>query len=193
MLKRIVLLVASTLLAALPAAGEVHVNVNVGIPAPVPIIVVEPPLFLVPPSLGFAVAVDADLFHIDNRYYSCRNGIWYVGPRFNGPWTGIRHDRLPRGLRKHKLEKVRAFRDEEHRQYRRDERGYRGHAFRPEHERDNEHGKGHGKNKGNGKGNGKHGNDKHGNDKHGDDRYRDDRYRDDRHGNDRYRNDRHGD
>ncbi len=177
-MKKLLLSLAFTGLLAVPAVAEVHVNVNLGIPAPVPVIVVEPPLFLVPPSLGFEVAVgiDADLFHIDSRYYNCRDGIWYIGSRFNGPWTVVGHDRLPRGLRKHRLERVHAFRDEEYRHYRRDEKGYRGRAFRPEHERDKEHGKEHGKDKGNGKngkGNGKHSNEngKHGNGngKHGND------------------------
>ncbi len=149
MLKKSLLLMACLpLLTCAAATAEVNINVNIGAPVAVPIIVPEPPLFLVPPSLGFRVAVglDIDLFHIDGHYYACRDNVWYIGPRYNGPWTVIVHDRLPSGLRQHRLADLRSWRDDEYRHYRRDEDHYRGRTFRPGSDREGQHG--HGKNKG---------------------------------------------
>ncbi len=145
--RTLVFLLFSPLLAAAPAvAGDVGVNVNVnlGAPAPVPIIVSEPPLFLVPRALGFQVAVgiDFDMFHIDGRYYTCRDHVWYVGHRYNGPWQVVRHDHLPPGLRKHRLASIRQYRDEEYRHYHQDRERYHGSSYRPEGEGEHHHGNG---------------------------------------------------
>jgi hypothetical protein len=123
---------------------DIHVHDGAQQPAPVPLIVQEPPLFLVPPALGVAVAVGVpyDMFYLSGSYYLCRNNVWYVGTGYNGPWKGIKHDRLPPGLRKHKYEKIRYYRDEEYRHYREGRDHYRGKSFRPEKE---EHGRGGGR------------------------------------------------
>lgn len=149
----------------------VNLNINVGNPAPVviapagvPVVVTEPPLFLVPPALGFSVAVGVpyDMFHIEGRYYLHRDNRWYRSHRYDGPWTVVVRDRLPPGLRKHRYEKIILVRDEEYHHYRRDRDHYKGRHYRPErHERHDRHddrhakrdrGRGHDDDHGRGKG-----------------------------------------
>ena len=142
--------------------GNVGANINIRIgdpppvvvaPAPVPVIVSEPPLFLTPSSLGFAVAVGVpyDMFYIDGRYYLHQSNVWYAGHRYDGPWTVVVRDRLPPGLRKHKHEKIILVRDEEYHHYRKNRDRYRGKTYRPERYDDRGEKRGHGK-KGRGRG-----------------------------------------
>lgn len=141
----------------------VNLNINVGNPAPVvvvpaavPVVVTEPPLFLVPPSLGFSVAVGVpyDMFFVDGRYYLHRDSRWYRAHDYDGPWTVIIRDHLPGKLRKHRYEKIVIIRDEEYHHYRRDRDRYHGRHYRPErrerHDRDRHHDDDH-------EGRGKHG------------------------------------
>lgn len=125
-------------------------NINIGnrpkvvapAPSPAPVIVVEePPEFIYPSSLGFYVAVGVpyDIFYVSNTYYLYRGNVWYRAAGYNGPWVVVRHDHLPRGLRKHKYEKIRMVRDEEYRIYREDRDRYRGRHFKPGKERKERH------------------------------------------------------
>lgn len=151
-MKRIGLAVVVAALVAVPLVqavqAEVRVNVNVGVPVvpviPAPpvavaapqIVLSAPPEFILPPSLGFYVAVGIpyDMFYIGNTYYLYRDNNWYRGPNYGGPWRVIDRDRLPPGLRKHKYERIRYLRDEEYRAYREDHDHYRGRHFRPDKE-----------------------------------------------------------
>jgi hypothetical protein len=45
---------------------------------------------------------------------------------------------LPPGIRKHRIEQIRSYRDREYRVYRNDRDHYRGRNFRPDHERKKE-------------------------------------------------------
>jgi hypothetical protein len=119
-------------------------NVHIGNRSPAPIIVNEPPLFLVPPSLGFQVAVGVpyDMFLISGRYYLCKEKAWYVAPGYGGPWTGIQRDRLPPGLAKRKYAEIIALRNEEYGHYKRDRDQYKGKAYRPGKAEKEDHGKG---------------------------------------------------
>lgn len=142
MKKKVMALTAAVMLTAPFAWGDdvgIGVNIQIGNrPAPVPVgpavVIEEPPVFLVPPALGFSVAVGVpyDLFYISGMYYFYSGGVWYRGPYYNGPWVLVKHKHLPPGLRKHKFERIRHFRDEEFRAYRADESRYRGKHFRPE-------------------------------------------------------------
>jgi hypothetical protein len=134
-------------------AGDVDWNVNinlgsgragrpVGVPLPppgppVPVIVNEPPLFLVPASLGFwvAVGVPYDMVFIDGRYYLFHGNYWHVSSRHHGPWSPVLHEHLPPGLRKHKYSKIRDHRDREYYRYEKEGGRYRGQAYRPEHKK----------------------------------------------------------
>ena len=142
----LVLAAVSPALAASDVGFGVNINVgnqpNVVVPAPAPVVVVpagprvvieEPPVFITPPRLGFYVGVDIpyDIFYISGRYYLWEDSHWYRAPHYRGPWTGVKYKSLPPGLRKHKLERIRYYRDDEYRVYRQDHDHYRGKRFKP--------------------------------------------------------------
>lgn len=136
---------ASPVLASSDVGFDVNINVGnrpaVVVPAP-PVVVVpvaprvvieEPPVFIVPPGLGFYVGIDIpyDIFYISGRYYLWQDNYWYRAPHYRGPWTVVKYKHLPPGLRKHKLERIRYYRDDEYRVYRHDHDHYRGKRFKP--------------------------------------------------------------
>lgn len=126
-----------------------NLNLNVGsrrpvygvpvIPAP-SFMIPAPPVFLAPPGLGLSIAVDIpyDMVYIDGLYYVYHGKNWHRGRHYNGPWTPVRGDLLPYGLRKHKHKDIVIHRDREYRRYREHEhRGdYRGRVYRPVDHRD---------------------------------------------------------
>lgn len=120
------------------------INVHLGSRSPAPIIVEEAPLFLVPPTLGFQVAVGVpyDMFYIEGRYYLCKGKVWHVAPGYGGPWTVIQRERLPPGLAKRRYAEIIALRDEEYGHYKRDRDHYKGKAYRPGKTEKEGHGKG---------------------------------------------------
>ncbi|CAG0949453.1 hypothetical protein GEOBC_00101 [Geobacteraceae bacterium] len=144
----LVLAVVSPVLAASDVGFDVNINVGnqprVVIPSPQPVVVSapprvvieEPPVFITPPRLGFYVGVDIpyDIFYISGRYYLWQDNYWYRAPHYRGPWAVVQYKSLPPGLRKHKLERIRYYRDDEYRVYRSDHDHYRGKRFKPEKE-----------------------------------------------------------
>ena len=133
----------------------VDLNVHVGAPpvvvAPPPVVVAPPPPpvvereiyiddieappdFVYPDRLGFYVAVGVpyDMFYVGSSYYLFRDNVWYRGPYYGGPWRAVSYRALPPGLRRHRFERIRYYRDEEYRHYRHDRDRYRGRWFRPE-------------------------------------------------------------
>ena len=110
-----------------------NVGVNVGMPtAPVyaapPVAIVEPPLFVAPPQLGFYVAygLPYDLFFYGNSYWLSRGGIWYSSSFYNGPWVQVGYRSVPYGIRKYPFDRIHYFRDN----YYRDYRGHGGPEYR---------------------------------------------------------------
>jgi hypothetical protein len=151
MKKTVLATLVLALLAApgVPAANagfDINIHLNDGssrsapAPAPAPVVAGEAPLFLFPPSLGFAVAVGTpyDMVYLSGNYFIFRSNAWYSGASCNGPWKAVAHDRLPPGLRRYKVKRIRYYRDEEYRHYRKEGRHYRGRSFRPQHSRDHE-------------------------------------------------------
>ncbi len=137
MRQTLAILLAAVLCGAAPAAATdvgLDLNLHLGSRSPAPIIVEEPPLFLVPPALGIHVAVGVpyEMFYVGGRYYYAKGETWYVSPAYGGPWAVIVHDRLPPGLRKHKVRELVALRDDEYRRYRREGQHYHGKSYRPE-------------------------------------------------------------
>jgi hypothetical protein len=118
---------------ALASDIGLDLNLHLGSRSAAPIIVEEAPLFLVPPTLGFQVAVGVpyDMFLIDGRYFLCREKVWFAAPGYGGPWGVIPHDRLPPGLAKRRYTEIIALRDEEYGHYKRDRDHYKGKAYRP--------------------------------------------------------------
>ena len=138
-------------LASTTTAGDITIKLP---RPPLPIFVPEPPLFLVPPNLGFHVSVDTpdDIFFVDQRYYVPKGAVWYVGPGYNGPWQTIKIDRLPPGLRKHHHDEIRRERDREYRRYHDEGERYHGKKYRPEKRHDHDRERNNGKHKGKDKG-----------------------------------------
>jgi hypothetical protein len=88
--------------------------------------------FIYPGPLGFYVAVGLpyDLFYVQNNYYLYRDGRWSRASRSQGPWVFVDRRGLPPGLRRHKIERIHHYRDQEYVVYRRDQERYRGRHFR---------------------------------------------------------------
>lgn len=142
-----VLILASGLSASAVLASDVNLGINLNIgnsppPSGAPIAVEEPPQFIMPQSLGFYVAVGMpfDMFYVANRYYVYRGNQWYYGLRYNGPWHMTSYQQLPVPLRRHQLDRIRHYRDEEYRVYSRDREHYRGRHYRPEYVGKERHG-----------------------------------------------------
>lgn len=144
-MKRIALVVASLALLGLAPVrsghAEVNVNLNIGVPVvpvhvPQPFVLTAPPQFIFPQALGIYVAVDVpyDIFYTGSTYYLFKDQQWHRAPYYNGPWRQINRHDLPPGLRKHKYERLRHYRDEEYRRYQADQHNYRGRHFKPEKE-----------------------------------------------------------
>lgn len=111
-------------------------------PPPTQVIIREPPPtavitvdndveFVYPTQLGFYVAVGVpyDLFYVRSNYYLFRDGRWFRAPGSRGPWVATRYRELPPGLRRHDIERIRAYRTYEYDIYRRDRDHYRGRRF----------------------------------------------------------------
>lgn len=116
------------------AWGEVNVDVNIGIGIPGPPIVLPgPPEFIMPPSLGFYLAVGApvDLYRVHDTYFLFHGNRWYRGTYYNGPWRPVKYNHLPKSLRRHSHDEIRIIRDKEYRKYHHDRGKYRGKHFKP--------------------------------------------------------------
>jgi hypothetical protein len=131
--------------AAFASNVGVDINVHVG-DQPRPVVVREPVYqpppqevvvtgdieFILPGALGFYVAVGHphDLFYLQDRYYLYRDGRWHRSRYSRGPWVIIERNNLPNELRRHKIKRIRHYRDQEYVVYKRDRDHYRGRHFR---------------------------------------------------------------
>jgi len=145
MKKTALVLVIAAIAAASSAQAEV--NVNIGVPAPRVVVSAPPailfdvaPHFVTPSRLGFYVGVDTpyDIFLISDVYYLYYGNRWLRARNHNGPWVEVPYRQLPPGIRRHRIEQIRSYRDQEYRVYRADRDHYRGRHFRPDHERKEE-------------------------------------------------------
>jgi hypothetical protein len=144
MKKSVLLLSMAAISVASMVHAEVNVNVNVGVPTPrvivssPPAVLFEaPPFFIAPSRLGFYVGVDTpyDIIFSSDFYYLYYGNSWHRSRHHNGPWVEVPYRQLPPGIRKHRIEQIRSFRDREYRVYRGDRDHYRGRYFRADHER----------------------------------------------------------
>jgi hypothetical protein len=147
MKKAVLVIVMAVITATSSAQAEVSVNVNVGVPAPRVVVSAPPavifdvaPHFIAPPSLGFYVGVDTpyDIIFSSDFYYLYYGNSWHRSRHHNGPWVDVPYRQLPPGIRRHRIEQIRSYRDREYRVYRNDRDHYRGRQFRPDHERKEE-------------------------------------------------------
>lgn len=144
MKKILLVLVTATVTAVSSAQAEVSVNVNIGAPAPRVIVSSPPsvhfdvaPLFIASPRLGFYVGVDTpyDIIFSSDYFYLYYGNSWHRSNNHNGPWVEVPYRQLPSGIRQHRIEQIRSYRDREYRVYRKDRDHYRGRYFRPDHGR----------------------------------------------------------
>jgi hypothetical protein len=103
-------LVLATLLAAalwgLPGATPAEadtsfsIGINVGTPPPPPppVVVTAPPQLVVIPGtpVYYAPGLSVNFFFHDKKYYSFHNGSWFFALAYNGPWTFVPVERVPR-------------------------------------------------------------------------------------------------
>lgn len=145
MKKTVLILVIAVITAASSAQAEVRVNI--GVPAPRVVVSAPPavlfdvaPHFIAPSSLGFYVGVDTpyDIIFSSDYYYLYYGNSWHRSRHHNGPWVDVPYRQLPPGIRKHRIERIRSYRDREYRVYRNDRDHYRGRQFRPDHNRKEE-------------------------------------------------------
>lgn len=143
-MKKTALVLVAVAIAASSAQAEVHVNVNLGVPVPrvivstPPVVRFEaPPLFVAPPRLGFYVGANTpyDIIYYSNDYYLYYGNSWHRSRHHNGPWAEVPYRQLPPGIRNHRIEQIRSYRDREYRVYRNNRNNYRGKHFRPGHVR----------------------------------------------------------
>ena len=75
------------------ADAQVSVNIGINLPGP-------PRLVAVPatPVVMYAPSVGANYFFYGNRYYVFANDGWFVGPGYNGPWTIVAPEFVPRPI-----------------------------------------------------------------------------------------------
>lgn len=144
MKKLLLVIMVAAIAAASSAQAEVNVNVNVGIPvprvvvsAPPAVLFSVPPLFITPSRLGFYVGVDTpyDIVFSSDYFYLYYGNSWHRSRHHNGPWVEVPYRDLPPGIRKHRIEQIRSYRDREYNVYRKERDHYRGKNFRPDHER----------------------------------------------------------
>jgi len=157
-MKKSVLLLLFAVAAASSAQAETNVNVSIGVPGPRVVVPPPPPpmpparvvvsgppairfdvepFFLAPSRLGFYVAVDTpyDIIFSSDYYYLYYGDGWYRSRHHNGPWIDVPYRQLPPGIRKHRIERIREYRDREYRVYRDERDHYPGPSFRPGHYR----------------------------------------------------------
>jgi hypothetical protein len=143
-MKKTVLLLLFAVAVAASAQAEVGVNVNIGLPVPRVVVPAPPavlfdvePDFITPSRLGFYVGVNTpyDIIFSSDNYYLYYGNSWHRSRHHNGPWVEVPYRQLPPGIRKHRIEQIRSYRDREYRVYRKDRDHYRGRHFRAGHER----------------------------------------------------------
>jgi len=74
------------------AHAQVSVDVGIHLGSP-------PTLVPVPSSpVMYAPSVPGNFFFYAGRYYVFRKGVWYLGPRHDGPWAVVAPEFVPRPL-----------------------------------------------------------------------------------------------
>lgn len=147
-MKKLIIIAALVSAVTLAAPVQAGVTIGISIPPPPGIVIEIAPSFIYAPALGFHVSVGVpyDIVYIGKSYYLYNNGYYYRSRYYNGPWVGVETRHLPPGLRKHRFEEVRRFRDVEYRRYEGDRDHYRGRWHRPAerhgHGDDRRHGEG---------------------------------------------------
>jgi len=94
-----VILLVGALAAPFPSGADVSVNVNIGPPPPV-VVTTPPVLVAVPavPMVQYVPTLGADLFFFGGHWYYWHGGHWFLASSYQGPWTFIVAERVPRPI-----------------------------------------------------------------------------------------------
>jgi hypothetical protein len=76
------------------STGHAGVSVDLGIHLG------SPPQFQQVPEtpVSYAPGVGANLFLYDGQFFAFRGGVWFGGPGYNGPWSEVRPEYVPRPI-----------------------------------------------------------------------------------------------
>jgi hypothetical protein len=60
----------------------------------------SPPQFMPVPEtpVSYAPTVGANLFLYDGQFFAFRGGVWFAGPGYQGPWSEVRPEYVPRPI-----------------------------------------------------------------------------------------------
>ena len=97
----LVIALAGGFLAGPVRAADVHIGINIGVPPPPPVVVeAPPPLVVVPQSpVYYAPSLPYNYFYYGGLYYTFHDGYWFNAGSYNGPWTFVAVERVPRPIR----------------------------------------------------------------------------------------------
>ena len=111
--------------ATTPQSAVMASQLNVSFP--------NPPLFVMPPHLGFYVGVGTryDIAFAYDYFYLYHDKKWYRALNCQGPWAAVPVNGLPPIIRKQRIEDIRKYRDMEYRTFLRDKNHYRGRVMHP--------------------------------------------------------------
>jgi hypothetical protein len=123
--------IAGMLLANPASDAKAEVSVHISAGERIPAYAIERrPDFIELPGRGFSVSVGSpyDIISYGDGYYIHQNGSWYRSAHYRGPWIVVRDHDLPYGIRRHRMDDIRRYRDIEYRRheahYYRDHRDY---------------------------------------------------------------------
>ncbi|NHQ61192.1 BcpO-related WXXGXW repeat protein [Chlorobium sp. BLA1] len=103
---------------ATEAKAEVSIHISAGERVPA-FALDRRPSFIALPGRGFSVSVGIpyDIISFGNLYYIYQDGYWYNSPTYRGPWVIVRDHNLPYGIRRHRMDDIRRYRDIEYRRF----------------------------------------------------------------------------
>ena len=85
------------------AGDSISIGINIGTPPlppppPPPVVVAAPPQLVVVPGtpVYYAPGVSVNYFVFGGRYFSFHNGSWFVARAYNGPWTFVAVEGVPK-------------------------------------------------------------------------------------------------
>jgi len=91
------IMLAAGVLVAPARATDVHIGINIG-PPPV-VVEAPPPLVVVPRTpVYYAPSVPYNYFYYGGGYYTFHDGNWFYAGSFNGPWSFVAIERVPRPI-----------------------------------------------------------------------------------------------
>lgn len=112
--------IAGMLLAHPVTEAKAAVSINISAGERIPAFAIDRrPSFIALPGRGFSVSVGIpyDIISFGNVYYIYQDGYWYNSPSYRGPWVIVRDHNLPYGIRRHRMDDIRRYRDVEYRRY----------------------------------------------------------------------------